>query len=446
MDLTSDPIGKTMLRFSIPIVLAFFLQSVYGIADLLIVGHFGGTYALAGVNMGSQIMDFVLGIATGLLGGGRIIIAQFTGQKNTEEVKDTILTMFVFVVILALFLTVLMQLICSPVLQVMQTPAESYSEARNYYRVCMTGILFIFGYNTVSAVLNGMGDSKTPLVFVMISTVINIILDLILVGAFRKGAFGAAMATVIAQGISFLLGVIFLKRKGLLPDIRRTGIRFNRRIAEDFLKIGIPSSYQNSILNISLVVVIAVANTISVYAAAAVGVCAKLNVIFILPIIAINSAETVMIGQNMGAKRLDRVMATFRMALLITVCYSACIVGLWWFFGDRLIGLFTTDPQTIAMGTRYLKMHCWDYMLVMPLAYCLGGVFAGTGHTGVIALANTAGSVISRIPLCILLGTTAGLGVAGIGLAFPISTAVTVLVYLVPFVKGLWKESTVRSQ
>ena len=443
MDLTTGRIGKTLVKFSMPIVLAFLLQSIYGVADLFVVGHFGGTFALAGVNMGSQIMDFVLGIATGLLGGGRIIIAQYTGSKRTEDVKQTIITMFQFIFFLSLFLTVVLLLLCSPVLAVMQTPAESYSEARNYYMLCSTGILFIFGYNTVSAVLNGLGDSRTPLYFVVISTFINIILDLTLVGGFHMGAFGAGLATVIAQGISFLLGILYLVRKGLLPKINSLFSAFHREIARDFLRIGIPSCYQNSILNVSLVVVIAVANSISVYAAAAVGVCAKLNYIFILPDIAINSAQTVMVGQNVGAGRMDRVVDTCRMALAITTVYSALIVVLWWFFGGRLLGFFTTDPRTIALGTVYLKAHCWDYLLVMPAAYCLGGLFAGTGHTGTIAVANTVGAVISRIPLCILLGTFTSLGVVGIGLAFPISTAVTVLVYLVPFFRGVWKESAV---
>ena len=374
MDLTSGRIGKTLVKFSMPIVLAFLLQSIYGVADLFVVGHFGGTFALAGVNMGSQIMDFVLGIATGLLGGGRIIIAQYTGSKRTEDVKQTIITLFQFIFFLSLFLTVVLLLLCSPILAVMQTPAESYSEARNYYMICSTGILFIFGYNTVSAVLNGLGDSRTPLYFVVISTFINIILDLTLVGAFHMGAFGAGLATVIAQGISFLLGILYLVKKGLLPKIHSLFSAFHREIARDFLRIGIPSCYQNSILNVSLV---------------------------------------------------------------------ALIVVLWWFFGGRLLGFFTTDPRTIALGTVYLKAHCWDYLLVMPAAYCLGGLFAGTGHTGTIAVANTVGAVISRIPLCILLGTFTSLGVVGIGLAFPISTAVTVLVYLMPFFQGVWKESAV---
>ncbi|MBR5047710.1 MAG: MATE family efflux transporter [Eubacterium sp.] len=443
MDLTKGSIGKTLIKFSLPIVLAFLLQSVYSIADLFVVGHFGGTFALAGVNMGSQIMDFVLGIATGLLAGGRIIIAQYTGSKKTEEVKHTIVTMFQFIVLLSLFLTVLLLILCPAVLQVMHTPAESYDQAKNYYRVCSTGILFIFGYNTVSAVLNGLGDSRTPLVFVVISTVINIILDLTFVGGFGMGAFGAALATVIAQGIAFSLGIFHLIRLGLLPAIRDIFKEFNRGIARDFLRIGIPSCYQNSILNISLVVVIAVANYISVYAAAAVGVCAKLNVIFILPIIALNSAQTVMVGQNVGAEKMDRALSACRMALLITAVYALFVLGLWWFRGGMLLNFFTSDPKTIALGTVYLKAHCWDYFLVMPVAYCLGGLFAGTGHTGVIAVANTVGAVISRIPLCILLGIYTGLGVTGIGMAFPISTAVTVVGYLIPFFRGVWKKSAV---
>ena len=442
VDLTKDPIGKALIKFSIPIVLGFMLQSVYGIVDLFVVGHFGGTYALAGVNMGSQIMDFVLGIATGLLTGGRIVIAQYTGSGKDKEAKETILAMFLFIVLLSLTITILMIGLCTPVLKVMQTPVESYQEARNYYLVCATGILFIFGYNTVSAVLNGFGDSRTPLYFVIVSTVINVILDLTFVGICHMGAFGAGLATVIAQGISFLLGMIYLKKAGYLPPLHEMNLRIDRKIIKNFLKIGIPSSYQNAILTISLVVVIAVANTIDVYAAAAVGVCAKLNVIFILPNIAMNSAQTVMVGQNMGAGRMDRVTDTCKIALALTATYSLLVLGLWWFFGGNLLGFFTAEPRTIALGTTYLRAHCFDYLLVMPVAYCLGGLFAGTGHTGVIAVANTVGAVVSRIPLCILLATVAGLGVYGIGLAFPISTTVTVIVYLIPFFRGVWKEST----
>lgn len=445
MNLTKDPIVKTLMKFSLPIVAAFLLQSVYGVADLFIVGHFGGTFALAGVNMGTQIMDFVLGIATGLLAGGRVVIAQYAGARRDEAVKETISSIFLFIIVLSLALTVLMLILRIPVLELMHTPKESYGQAADYYRVCATGIIFIFGYNTVSAILNGLGDSRTPLYFVMVATVINIILDLTFVGAFGMGAFGAALATVIAQAFSFFVGFFYLWKKGLIPDFRGRGLRLNRKTMGDFLKVGVPSSYQNSILNISLVVVIAVANFISVYAAAAVGVCAKLNVIFILPIIAMNSAQTVMVGQNMGAGLMDRVVASCRIALAITAAYALVVLGIWWFCGEGLISLFTSDPQTISLGSRYLKAHCWDYFFVMPVAYCLGGLFAGTGHTGVIAIANTVGAVLSRIPLCIILGIYAGLGVTGIGLAFPISTFITVLIYLVFFARGIWKQSGVRT-
>ena len=443
MDLTKDPIGKTLLKFSLPIVAAFLLQSIYGVADLFIVGHYGGTFALAGVNMGTQIMDFVLGIATGLLAGGRVIIAQYKGGQKEEAVKETISSIFLFIILLSLALTALLLIVRIPVLELMHTPKESYGQASDYYKICATGIIFIFGYNTVSAVLNGLGDSKTPLYFVMVATVINIILDLSFVGALGMGAFGAALATVIAQAISFLLGFSYLWKKGLAPSFLRRGSSFNKKTMRDFLKIGLPSSYQNSILNISLVVVIAVANIISVYAAAAVGVCAKLNVIFILPIIAMNSAQTVMVGQNMGAGLMDRVVASCRIALAITAAYALVVLFIWWFFGGGLISLFTSDPRTIALGTKYLKAHCWDYFLVMPVAYCLGGLFAGTGHTLVIAAANTAGAVLSRIPLCIILGIYVGLGVTGIGLAFPISTFITVVIYLIFFARGIWRKSAV---
>ena len=331
-----------------------------------------------------------------------------------------------------------------PVLNLLQTPAESYQEAYRYYVVVMAGVIFIFMYNAIASILRGMGDSKHPMFFVLIATVSNIILDLIFVGGFQMGAGGAALATVIAQAFSVVISVIYLKKIDFPFDFRLSSFRIDRKTLRNLMRLGIPSAFQNTILNVSLVFLIGMANILGVYASAAVGIAAKINVIFILPNVALHSSLATIVGQNVGAGKLERGVKTARLEFLISAGYSLIICAIMWFFSKELLQIFTNDPNTLQVGAQYFKGHCWDYFVVMPLAYCLGGLYIGTGHTMYVAIANLCGAVISRMPLAYVLSQLAGFGVLGIGIAYPISTTVTVTVYLIFLVMGKWKESTVE--
>jgi len=374
--LTEGSVAKTLITFSIPLIGAFLLQSLYSIVDMLIVSHFAGTYSVSAVNIVGQVMQVVLGVATGFLSASTVAIAQFLGAGEDGRLDKAIETAFSFTMMLSILFTSGMLLLTEPVLKLLQTPAECYEEAWIYYVIYTAGTVFVFFYNAISSVLRGMGDSKNPLLFVVISTLINIVLDILFVGPLGWGAGGAALATIIAQAASVLIAVFHLKK--IHFSFKFHWKRFFRMDKEQIgiiFRVGTPAALQETLLNASLVVLIAVANTLGVYASAAVGFGAKINVIFILPVIALNVALSTMVGQNIGAGKMDRAMEATKLNLLYSSLYSIVVCAIMWVFSKELLMIFTNDPQTLAVGANYFKGHCWDYFLLMPLGYCFGGLF-----------------------------------------------------------------------
>lgn len=446
-NLTEGSVSKTLITFSLPFIGAYLLQSLYSIVDMMIVSYLAGTYSVSAVNIVGQVAQVVLGIAVGFLSGSTVVIAQYVGAGQKEKVERAIETAFSFVVVLALGITAVTLFLTDPLLHVLQTPKECYQEAWNYYVIYMAGTIFVFFYNAIASVLRGMGDSKNPLLFVVISTVINVGLDLLFVGPLGWGAGGAAFATIISQAISVWLAVVYLKKIHFPFSFHwRNFFKMDREQLSFIFRLGTPAALQETLLNVSLVVLIAVANTLGVYASAAVGFGAKINVIFILPVCALNASLATMVGQNIGAGRMDRAMKAAKLELLYSALYSAVICGIMWIFSKELLMIFTDDPQTLAVGANYFKGHCWDYLLLMPIGYCFGGLFLGAGRSSYIAIANGCGALLSRIPLSIFLAHGLGLGVIGIGIAYPVSTMVTDLVYLFLYWKGDWKKSIVAEQ
>ena len=444
-DLTEGSVAKKLIFFSIPLIGAYLLQSLYSMVDMLIVSRLAGTYSMSAVNIVGQVAQVVTGVAFGFLSGTTVIVAQYLGAGKREEVQKAIGTSFAFIFWLSLLSTAVLLLLTDPLLQLLQTPQECCQEARNYYVIYMAGTIFVFFYSAISAVLRGLGDSKNPLYFVIISTVLNILLDLVFVGPLKMGASGAALATILAQAVSVLLAVWHLKRSGFAFDFHPKNCKIAPEQLKLLFQLGTPVAVQETLLNVSLVVLVAVANSLGVYESAAVGIGSKINVIFILPVCALNVALATMVGQNIGAGRMDRAMQATRLELLYSALYSAVICAIMWFFSKELMMIFTDDPRTLAVGANYFKGHCWDYLLVMPFGYCFGGLFLGTGHSSYVAIANGVGALFSRIPLCFVLAHVMGLGVVGIGLAYPISTLFTDIAYFYFYFKGDWKQSALEN-
>lgn len=443
INLVEGPIVKTLILFAIPLIGSFLLQSLYSFADMIIISRFAGTFSVAGVNVAAQISDLVLALIIGFLAGPTIIVAQMIGAGQEEKLKKTIETTFSLVFIMAIIVMVTMHLLRNPILHLVKTPAECYREATNYYLVSMSGVIFVFLYNTIASLLRGMGDSKNPLYFVMISTGINVVLDLLFVAGFHMGAFGAALATVIAQATSVCFAILHLRKNHFPFSFTPGEFRIDKEQLGSIFRLGTPSAIQNSFVNFSLVFLIAVANTLGVYESSTVGIGGKINVMFILPIIAVSNALGPMIGQNMGAQKMDRAMKALKTGLVLTSIYGLLIFILWWIVPEYIFSVFTKDPQVLKLGASYLKGHCFDYLLVMPAAYCFGALYVATGHTSYVAVSNIAGALISRIPISYGLAILLHLGVKGIGLAYPISTAVIMVCYLILYAMGGWKKSNV---
>lgn len=306
----------------------------------------------------------------------------------------------------------------------------------------MLGTLFIFAYNALSAVMRGMGDSKNPLKFVTIACVVNVFLDLLLVGTFKMGATGAAVATVFSQAISVILCVIYLKRNDFIVDFSLSSFKCNKERLKLILKIGIPSSVQNVAVSSSFLFLTAMVNTIGVNASAAVGAVGKLNGFAILPAIAMNASVSAMCAQNIGAGRWDRAIKTCGVGIGISYAISVVIFAIVTLFPEACMKMFIDDKNVIADGVMYLSSFKYDYLFV-PATFCLNGMFVGAGHTTFSLVNGMMSSLLFRIPACYIFGMTFDWGLKGIGLGAPIASMAAFVLCIMFFISGKWKKQVI---
>ncbi len=442
-NLAKGNVAKQLIIFAIPFIISNVIQTIYSVADMIIVGQFNGTASMSGVNIGGQVTMLILNVAVGISTGGTIMIAQSVGAEKTKQLSGIIGTLLTSLFLSAIGMTVLMLVFKDGILHAIQTPAESFPEASVYLVVTSLGTIFIFGYNALSAIMRGMGDSKSPLYFVTIACITNIVLDLLLVGVFRQGAFGAAIATVISQALSMLLCVIYLKRKKFVFDFSLSSFRIHKDHLASLLKLGIPLTIQNLISNLSFLFMTALVNGMGVTASAAVGAVGKYNGFAILPAIAMNAAISAMVAQNIGAQKEDRAIKTMLTGMGISYVITVSIFIFTRFFPQEVLRMFSNDSELIEAGIPYLFAFCFDYLLV-PAAFSMMGFFIGTGHTTFSLICNILTAIVIRIPMAYLLSETAGLGLPGVGYAVPLATAATIILCLWFFFSGRWKKRTVR--
>jgi putative MATE family efflux protein len=442
-NLAKGNVAKQLILFAIPFVISNIIQTLYSVADMVIVGQFNGTASMSGVNIGGQVTMIILNVAVGISTGGTIMIAQSVGAEKTHKLQKIIGTLLSTLIISAIILTLLMLLLKDPILNLIHTPQESYEEASIYLLVTALGTVFIFGYNALSAIMRGMGDSKSPLYFVAIACATNIMLDLLLVGVFHMGAFGAAIATIVSQALSLILCIIYLRRKKFVFDFNFSSFRIDLEQFKNILKLGIPLTIQNLISNLSFLFMTALVNNMGVTASAAVGAVGKYNGFAILPAIAMNAAVSAMVAQNIGAQREDRAIKTMLTGMGLAYAISIPIFILTTIFPEEVLRMFSADAELIAVGVPYLRVFSIDYLLV-PVAFCLIGFCIGTGHTTFSLFSNIMSAIAIRIPMAYLLSEAAGLGLQGVGLAVPLATATAIILGLWFFFSGRWKRRTVK--
>lgn len=441
-NLTSGSVVKALMSFAFPFLLSNLIQSLYSVADMWIVGRFNGPISISGVNIGGQVTFLITNIVIGLSTGGTIVIAQYLGAKRMEDAKKSIGTLLVSLIVAAVAITVLMLLLAVPILQLIQTPVESFDEAKSYLDITVLGTIFIFGYNALSAIMRGMGDSKTPMLFVCVAAVANVILDLLLVGTFGMAARGAAIATVISQALSMILCIIYLKKNNFIFDFKLKSFKFDKSEFAMLMRIGIPTAVQNVITNISFLVLTALVNSIGVMESAALGVVSKFNGFAILPAIAFSASISAVSAQNFGAGKIDRAQKTFYVGTLMSLCCTIPIFILVCFFPAQIIAMFDDTPGMVAAGVEYLSTFRYEYLIV-PIVFCINGLAAGSGHTLFSSVNNVLSALLFRAPAAILFGMVLEMGMTGIALAVPVSSMGALIIGAVFYFSGKWKKSTV---
>lgn len=439
-NLTEGNVVKLLLQFALPFMLSNMIQSLYNVADMLIVGNYSGTAAISGVNIGGQVTFILTNFIVGMTVGGTVIIGQYLGSGDRKGVKDTISTLLTSLLIAGIAITIIMLIISDEILWLLQTPEESYQQARDYLDITLLGTVFIFGYNAFSAILRGFGDSKRPLIFVSIACAINVVLDLLLVGVFGMAAKGAAIATVTSQAISLILCIITLIKNDFVFDFKLSSFKFVKKHFITIIRVGIPISIQNVIVNFSFLVLTTVANSMGVNASAAVGIVGKYNGFAILPAIAVGSSVSAMVAQNMGAGAIERAKKTFYtgFALAFSITFTVFIITQ--VFPEQILSVFDDDPNTISAGVEYIRTFSFDYLIV-PLTFCLNGLVTGSGHTIISSICGILSSIGFRVPIAILFGLVMQKGLWGLGLAAPIASLASGLILLIYYATGKWKKN-----
>ena len=427
--LTEGNILKSLLTFAIPVLFSLLLQALYGGADLLIVGRFADTVDVSGVATGSMLLSTVTNIITGLSMGITIAVAEKIGLKKERDAGKAIGAGIWLFAVVSVMLTVLLALGAPVLARLLHAPQEAFVQTVRYIRICGAGAVFIVSYNVLGAVFRGIGDSKTPLLTVVIACLINIVGDLLLVAGFHMGAAGAATATVLAQAVSVIISMVMICRRTLPFAFQREDIRFDRQLIGKELKLGIPVGLQEFLVGTSFLVIQTVVNSFGVTASAGVGVAEKVCVFIMLVPSAYMQSMSAFVAQNMGAgnpKRADRALLC---GVSTAFCVGLVMCVLTFFHGDLMAALFSADAAVIAAAHSYLKAYAIDCLLTSFL-FCFIGYFNGREKTLFVMLQGLIGAFGVRIPIVWLVSRIPGATLFQIGLGTPASSLVQVTLCL----------------
>lgn len=403
-NLTEGNVFHVLLAFSIPFVIANVIQALYGAMDLLIIGRYCTPESVAAVSTGTQVTQIITSMITGLTLGGTILVGKYTGMKNEDEVRKTIGTTLSVFAVAAVILTVLMLLFTPVILRLLKTPEESFELAGTYVRICSCGILFICGYNAISAILRGYGDSKRPMMFIALACVLNIAGDIILTGFLGLGVAGVAIATIGSQAVSMICAIWYLNRSRFIFTFSVKNLRIDGEKVKELAKVGIPISLQECMVRLSFLYLTSVTNRLGVYAAAAVGVASKYDVFAMLPATSIANALAAITAQNYGAGRPERAKRSLYAGLTFAVAASAAF-WLWAQVSPQsMIGIFTEDANIIEAGIPFFTSCSYDYLAV-SFVFCLNGYLNGRSETIFTMVSCCFGALALRMPLIHLIYT-----------------------------------------
>ena len=445
-DLTTGPVLQQLLWFAVPIMLSNLLQTAYNMSDMVIIGQFAGSTGLSSVSVGGDVLHFFMFLGMGFSTAGQIIVSQYVGAGKRKELNTVIGTMFSSILILSVFLTVLSLLLADPLLHVLHAPAEAEQGARDYILCCSAGLVFTLGYNMVSAILRGMGDSRHPMIFVAIGTIFNIGLDLIMVAVLRMGAFGAALATVISQGISLVLSLAYLYRNkvAFCFDFKLSSFRPDSKIIGLMIRLGIPIAIQTSASSLSAMYVSSHVNTYGVVASAVTGVGLRLSNLALIVANSMNVSSSAMVGQCFGAGKMERIRQSFWRVFIVDFVFVTILSIIILLFPAFVFGLFNRDAGVLEMAKLYAPVAAITFMGFSVRSPSLGFI-NGLGHSKMNFWMGVVEGFILRIGLTYLMGIVLGMGIQGFWYGSAIASYGYGLVVWPYFLSGKWEQRKMRA-
>lgn len=430
---TEGKIFSPLVKFTIPILMALFLQTMYGAVDLLIVGQFSTSADVSAVSTGSQIMSSITSMINGLTMGITILIGQKLGEGNKEDAGNVVGSGISIFAVIAVITTIIVVIFSSPITTLMQAPTEAFDSTVSYLKICGMGSIFIVCYNVIGGVFRGLGDSKTPLITVFIACVVNIIGDLIFVGMFKMAAAGAAYATVLAQAISVILSLVLIRRNGVPFEFSKNSIKFHKTLTSQIIKFGAPISIQGVLVNLSFLVIMMIGNSMGVVASAGMGVAQKLVGFIMLIPLSFSQSVSAFVAQNYGAKKYDRAKKVLLYSVAASLCCGVVMFYLTFFHGNLLSQIFTKDEAVILASWDYMKSYGID-CLFTAIMFCMVGYFNGCGETTFVMIQGVLGAFCVRIPVSYLMSRLEPVSLFKVGLATPASTFVQIILCIGFFV------------
>ncbi|HGH0460583.1 TPA: MATE family efflux transporter [Clostridioides difficile] len=439
-DLTTGHEGKSIFFFAMPMLIGSLFQQLYNTADSIIVGRFIGKEAMAAVSGANPIMFLLVAALMGVSLGFSILVSQFYGSGDLKKVKATIDTTYILLFIGSILISILGIVFGGPMLKLMNTPESVFAQSKLYLTIIFSGILFSAGYNSVSAILRGLGDSVTPLYFLIIATILNIVLDLTFIVVLRMGVEGVALATIMAQAVSFIISIIYLNKKHEVLKFKIKGIVYDNKIFKDGLRLGLPSGVQQMLFSIGNMALQFLVNSYGTSAMAAFGAGLRIENFISLPIMNLGSAVSTFVAQNIGAGENERVKKGIRESIKMTLVLAVTVIALILLFRENLIALFNTDKDVIKIGSSYLFI-IGPFFLFIGTSFVLSSAMKGAGNSMFALISSIVSLWLGRLPASYMLSKF--FGTDGIWMGIPFGWTLGLIVTVIYYKKGHWKTKAI---
>jgi len=441
-DLSLGNETKLIFKFAIPMLVGNVFQQLYNVVDSVIVGKFIGKGALAAVGTSFPIIFMLVSFIIGITMGFTVVVSQYFGAKDLGQVKKTINTLYIFLFFASLLISGVGILLSGTIFRMIGLSPEVIPQATLFLNIYLAGLIFLFGFNGTSAILRGLGDSKTPLYFLIISVVVNIILDIIFIVGFKWGVGSAAFATIIAEAGAFLAQILYLNRYHKVVKFSFSDFKFDNEIFRKSIRIGLPTGFQQTFVALGMLALYGIVNRFGLDTNAAFSAAGRIDSFAAMPAMSFAVALSTFVGQNLGANKPERVKRGFHATLIMTTIITLITSLVAVFFGGFLMKMFTNDAQVIEIGKKYLVIVGAFYMLFSSM-FIVGGVMRGAGDTLIPMFITLFALWVIRIPLAYLLSQQSWLGVYGIWWSIPIGWATGLMLSYLYYLSGRWKKKVI---